>query len=157
MKSLSKLNGLIKEIKLYSGNNEVKFITKLIELMNKIDLKNLCMLIIDLVINSCKQNLVDTDVVINYFLSSINSNSIKYLFNFHFQIIKVQFKNVYISSSGILLRGLTMLILSKKNKCYSLRNPTHPYILILRNSSENSETLNQLICQEIKFIYENNK
>jgi hypothetical protein len=52
------------------------------------------------------------------------------------------------------LRGITKLILSKQNKSYSLRNPTHPFIIILRNADQSNNHLNALICQEIKFIYE---
>lgn len=48
------------------------------------------------------------------------------------------------------------MILLQQNKSYSLRNPTHPFIIILRNVDQTSDHLNTLICQEIKFIYENN-
>lgn len=37
---------------------------------------------------------------------------------------------------------------------YSIRNPSHPFLEILRNSSEQSDNLHELIFQQIEFIYQ---
>lgn len=36
---------------------------------------------------------------------------------------------------------------------YSVRNPSHPFIEILRNSNEATDNLHELICQQIQCIY----
>jgi hypothetical protein len=40
---------------------------------------------------------------------------------------------------------------------YSIRNPTHPFIEIIRNSNESTDNLLPLIMQQIEFVYENKK
>lgn len=38
---------------------------------------------------------------------------------------------------------------------YSIRNPSHPFIEILRNSNEQTDKLHQLVFQQMKSIYSN--
>jgi hypothetical protein len=40
---------------------------------------------------------------------------------------------------------------------YSIRNPSHPFIEIMRNSNIKTDKLHQLIYQQIQFIYDNKK
>lgn len=37
---------------------------------------------------------------------------------------------------------------------YSIRNPSHPFIEVLRNSNEKKDNLHHLIYQQIKIVYE---
>lgn len=40
---------------------------------------------------------------------------------------------------------------------FSIRNPSHPFIEILRNSNEKKDNLHDLIFQQIRIIFENEK
>jgi hypothetical protein len=67
----------VKELNLYTGNNEAKLISKLIEIMRKLESKNINVLLIDLIVESCKKQLIDCDLTINSLLSSVYSDTSK--------------------------------------------------------------------------------
>jgi hypothetical protein len=58
------------------------------------------------------------------------------------------------------LYGLTDLMIHFQDyftEKYSIRNPSHPFIEILRNSNETKDNLSYLIYQQIQIIYQNEK
>jgi hypothetical protein len=59
-------------------------------------------------------------------------------------------------SLAICIRGISNLLISNENvKKFSLRNPSHPFVIILRNINENFDFINQFLFEEIRYIHQN--
>lgn len=61
-------------------------------------------------------------------------------------------------SSMIYLRAVSDLLLSDMNNMiYSIKNPSHPFVIILRNLNEKLVYLNRCIYEEIEYIHQRKK
>ncbi|CAF0861948.1 unnamed protein product [Brachionus calyciflorus] len=130
--ALAKVNVMIIE---YS-NNEVekkRTVLKLVDTLKLIKSKNCCLSLLKILVKLAIENSIDYTLLINSFLSLINSKAENSIYCFD---------------------SMRHLLINFRIECiekYSIRNPTHPFLDILRNSNDN---FNEAIYHQIYLIYE---
>jgi hypothetical protein len=113
--------------------------------LNNVKSKNSFQLIVNSIV---KSNLKKNDLALKVFLNVINSNHEKFVVVSElFFFSKLTFF-LLIFSKTICLRGITNLILNS-NLIYGIRNPSHPFVMCLRNLNDCFD----YIFEEIKYIH----
>jgi hypothetical protein len=121
-----------------TGENTVekqKLINKLIETLRQIKSKSCCTGLINMLVKSTHLGIIDFKYLIDTFLRLINSKS---------------------ENSTLCIPSLTQLLVANRAFCikyYSIRNPSHPFIEILRNSNEFKDNLGTLLLKQLEHLF----
>jgi hypothetical protein len=145
-KTIDKFHSLLEQ-NATNDAEKLKLINKLVDTLRQIKSKSCCVSLINMLVQSSapsslpdKTRLIDFKLLVDTFLRLINTKS---------------------ENSTYCIHSLTQLLIENKTTCikyYSIRNPSHPFIEILRNATQqNAENLNTILVKQLDHVYEANK